>query len=87
MLSLGAGKNPTEAFHQSDSVRELHLPGRTRCAGQCHAEYVNAGVAEWLLRVTNRYSLADKYSEGYPGAFRKQNEGIHYKFDLGISIY
>lgn len=68
MLSLGAGKNPTEAFHQSDSVRELHLPGRTRCAGQCHAEYVNAGVAEWLLRVTNRYSLADKYSEGYPGA-------------------
>lgn len=68
MLSLRAGKNPTEAFHQSDSVRELHFPGCTRCAGQCHAKYVNAEVAEWLLRVTNRFSLTDKYSEGYPGA-------------------
>lgn len=68
MLSLGAGKKPTEAFYQPDSIRELHLPGCTGCAGQCHAKYVNAEVAEWLLRVTDGYFLTDKYSEGYPGA-------------------
>jgi len=36
---LGIGEETAEAFHQSHTVREFHLPSSPRSSGQRHAEY------------------------------------------------
>lgn len=64
--SLRTGEEETKALYQPHSLRELHISGRSGCLRQSHAEY-----ARWLLVQLRNIAdawVADKYSEGYPGA-------------------
>lgn len=57
------GEKTSKALHQPYSVRELHVASCPRCAWQCDAKSVLSRLSSQLY-----LTIADKYSEGYPGA-------------------
>lgn len=60
------GEEETKALYQPHSFRELHISGRSGCLRESYAEC----ALRSLVRAENMADvwIADKYSEGYPGA-------------------
>lgn len=65
-LPSPTGEEAAEALHKPHPLRELHLASRAGCPRQCHAEYVLSPSC--VSTADSHASIADKYSEGYPGA-------------------
>lgn len=60
------GEEETKALYQPYSIRELHISGRSGCLRQSYAEYARRLLVQ-PRNIADAW-VADKYSEGYPGA-------------------
>lgn len=65
---MRTGEEETKAFYQSHSLRELHISGGSGCLRQSYAEYECRRPLNKAREQRTDAWIADKYSEGYPGA-------------------